>query len=842
MKKQWFLLLLPLLFAACSNDSADRVLRKGPAYRSDIQKEDLGRGLVAIHNGDGKVSVSWRYLEDDPIDVTFDLYRKSGNGQETKLNQKPIGESTFFTDNGVDVSVDNVYRVAVSGKTAEERGATYALTSARAAKPYIEIPIHPVPGYPDGAYAPNDVTVGDLDGDGEYEYVVKLETRTYDNSRSGICEDGNLIDAYKQDGTFMWRLDLGINIRQGAHYTQMILHDFDGDGKAELALKTSEGTKFGDGTVIGDTDGDGRTDYRDLDPQSRTYGMVLEGPEFLSVIDGETGKELARTDYISRGDKYEFGDADGNRVDRFISGAGYFDGKLPSILICRGYYARIVMEAWDWRNGKLTRRWRFDTMANDDEYLQYEKQGNHNLRIGDVDGDGFDEVVYGSCMIDHDGTGGYTTGLEHGDAMHMSDLLPWRPGLEVWQSHETNPLRAGSEMRDAATGELLWGIPSTTDVGRAMSADIDPHYPGWEAWTSATDGTYTADGRLVTEFKPSVNFAIWWDGDLNRELLDGGSAALTPEQEELAAQGLPVQRGRCMKISKWTGDGVEYFTLPGEGETAVNNGTKSNPAISADLFGDWREELMVRTSDNKSLRIYMTDIPTEYRFHTLMSDVVYRLSVLCENIAYNQPPEPGYYLGSDLGKFWTVRYVRNPNAAPAQAQQQGGPQRGQGQGQQGQGGPQGGQRGQFQPGQSQQRGQFQGGPQTGQQQAQRGGQQQQQQQQQSRGLAGRMQNTVEQLSNNIIVYSNISDKYTLDARLDYDSYEWTINGKVLGKDRKLVLRQADYGYDKPIQVKIKTTYKGEVFEGEGQVTFSSEEGRRGYWSDRDAYRNERRDF
>ncbi len=808
MKKLFLFLPLLLIAAACGRQA---VTAPGPAYGTRIQKEKLNRGLVAIHNGGGRVSVAWRYQEDDPLDVAFDLYRG-----DVKLNDAPLTRSTFFTDTQVDTTVDNTYTVRIAGKSEVEPGASFTLTATGAKKPYLEIPLKAVEGFPEGYYTPNDATVADLDGDGEYEIVVKLETRTYDNSRAGICNEGLLIDAYKLDGTFMWRVDLGLNIRQGAHYTQMILYDFDGDGKAELAVKTAEGTKFGDGTVIGDTDGDGRTDYRDLDQQSRTYGMVLDGPEFLSVIDGMTGCELARADFISREDQISFGDLEGNRVDRFLGGAGYFDGQRPSILICRGYYARTVLEAWDWRGGKLTKRWRFDTFADNDKWIEYEKQGAHNLRIGDVDGDGKDEVVYGSCCIDDDGTGLYTTRLEHGDAMHMGDMIPERPGLEVWMCHETNPLRAGSEMRDAATGELIWGFPSTTDVGRAMAADIDPRFPGWEVWSSGTNGVYTGDGRLVTSVKPSVNFAIWWDGDLSRELLDGFSARpvqapqmpqagqrppqgqqrpmqqaqgqrppqagqrpMTPPAQMMPPAGRP-QGARYMKISKWNGNGVDYFDLPGQEETGLNNGTKSNPAISADLFGDWREELVVRTEDNKSLRVYMTDIPTEYRFHTLMSDIVYRLSVLCENICYNQPPETGFVLSSDLGRFWPERNVRDLQAP-----------------------------------------------------RDRNG---------ARDLNGRLSGTHPEQISNIVVYKNIADKYVLDARNVYDSYEWTVNGKVAGRDRTLTLKQADYGYDKPVQVHVKAVQRGQVFESDGTVTFSSEDGRRGYWSERDAQRTGRWEF
>lgn len=407
-----------LLLCACTGQPAP-----GPDYRYDkMQREQLGRGLVAIHNGGGRVSVSWRFLYGEPVDAGFDLYRATGDGEEIKLNNEPLVKSSFFVDTDVDTSVDNVYTVRPSGRK-DMPSASYTLTPALAAKPYLSFKLQPVEGFPEGKYTPTDASVADLDGDGEYEIIIKMVTTEFDNGSGGLCTEGSLIDAYKLDGTFMWRVDLGLNIRQGAHYTQMMLYDFDGDGKAELAVKTAEGTKFGDGAVIGDVNGDGRTDYRITDRSQRAYGKILEGPEFLSIIEGSTGRELARTDFIPRGEKGEFGDTYGNRVDRYLGGAGYFDGVRPSILICRGYYAKTVVEAWDWRDGKLSRRWSFDTTADGGKYKDYEGQGNHNLRIGDVDGDGRDGVVYGACVIDDDGTGLYTTGLGHGDAMTLRILI-----------------------------------------------------------------------------------------------------------------------------------------------------------------------------------------------------------------------------------------------------------------------------------------------------------------------------------------------------------------------------------------------------------------------------------
>ena len=725
---------------------------KIPNY-SGVQKEQLGRGLVAVHNGSGAVSVTWRYLESDPLDIAFDLYRQEGDGLPVKLNSTPIARSTFFKEEGVNTDIKQTYTVRVSGSEKALSGGEYALTPQRAGKPWISIPVAEVPGDPDFTFAPGDASVGDLDGDGEYDLVIKREVRGFDNAHAGSAP-GPLLEAYKLDGTFLWRVDLGVNIRPGAHYTQLIVYDFDGDGKAEVVVRTAEGTVFGDGTKIGDVNGDGITDYVDRDPESRTFGKILHGPEFLSVIDGMTGKELARADFIDRGAPFDYGDNTGNRVDRFLGGAGYFDGKRPSILICRGYYAKTVLEAWNYRDGKLSRLWKFDTSADGGRYRNYEAQGNHNLRIGDVDGDGKDEVTYGAVLINHDGTPGYHTGLGHGDAMHLTDINIDRPGLEVWSCHESQPSAAGSEMRDARTGALIWGIPSLIDVGRAMTADIDPRYRGLEAWTTDSKGVYSAKGHLITERVPSVNMAMWWDGDLNRELLDRAN----------------VEGVHHMAITKWNGDGVDTLHIPSQYEIMYNNGTKGNPCLHADVLGDWREELIVRSKDNREIRVYVTDYPTDYRFHTLMNDEVYRWSVLTQNIAYNQPTQIGRYLGSDLGKFWPVRYQYDtPPNSKLVVTSDGRPN----------------------------------------------------------GLNARIKDAERIVVRDIISSDSL---YTLDARYDYDVIEWDIAGKRISGDRFVTLSVADYGYDKTIPVKIKAVIRGCVFEDSGTLTFASERVRSGsYW-------------
>ena len=634
-----FVCSLIVLASSFASNAQNHNIKRGPAYSSKIEKEHLGRGLIAVNSGEGRVCISWRSLEEDPIEIGFDILR---NGE--KINQEPITRSTFYVDQGVDTSHDNQYSLSMSGS--DKPIASFTLSAKAATKPYITIPLKEA----NGMYAPNDATVGDLDGDGEYEIVFKRETQGYDNSHKGLCREPLLIEAYRLNGEFMWRIDMGPNIRQGAHYTQLSLYDFDGDGRSELAIRTAEGTTFGDGVKIGDTDKDGITDYVDRNPQSGTYGKILSGPEFLSIIEGETGKELARTDYIPRGAENEFGDNYGNRADRFLCGAGYFDGKHPSIVICRGYYAKTVIQAWDYRGGKLKLRWQFDTSSKDGLWRDYAGQGNHNLRIGDIDKDGKDEITYGACMIDDDGTGGYNTRLGHGDAMHLTDIDIDREGLEVWQCHESRPSKAGSEMRDAATGELIWGIPSIRDVGRAMAADIDPRHRGVEVWSSDSRGVYSAQGHYISNITPSINMAVWWDGDLNRELLDNRTMRTNRGTE------------RIISLTKWSEKGIKEIPLAEKESAMTNNHTKANPMLQADILGDWREEIVVRSADNKSVRIYTTDIPTEYRFHSLMSDEIYRWSVLTQNVAYNQPTQPGYYLGSDLGRFNKPTHLRGDEA------------------------------------------------------------------------------------------------------------------------------------------------------------------------------------
>ena len=575
---------------------------------SKLKREHLGRGVIAIRENPSTVAVSWRYLSSDSMDESFDVYR---NGE--KVNKHPIRNATFFQD--IYKGTESVlYTVkAIQSKTES----CYQLPSDAPAG-YLNIPLNrpengTTPAGQSYFYAPNDASIGDVDGDGEYEIILKWDpSNAHDNSHDGYTGEV-YFDCYKLNGQHLWRINLGRNIRAGAHYTQFMVFDFDGDGKAEVVMKTADGTVDGKGKVIGDA----QADYRN------EQGRILTGPEYLTVFNGLTGEAMQTIDYIPlRGDLKGWGDERANRSDRFLACVAYLDGVHPSVVMCRGYYTRTVLAAFDWNGKELKNRWVFD--SNNPGCEKYAGQGNHNLRVGDVDQDGCDEIVYGSCTFDHDGKGLYSTGMGHGDAMHLTQFDPASASLQVWACHENR--KDGSSFRDAKTGKVLLQYPDKTDVGRCMAAEIDPTSPGVEMWSLASGGIRNIKGEVVAEKVPglSYNMAVWWDGDLLRELLDKGKVSKYDWKNK-----------RCDTI----------FTLEG---CAFNNGTKSNPSLQGDLIGDWREEVLVRTDDNKSLRLYVTTIPTEYRFHTFLEDPVYRISIATQNVAYNQPTQPGFYIGPEL--------------------------------------------------------------------------------------------------------------------------------------------------------------------------------------------------
>jgi rhamnogalacturonan endolyase len=591
--------------------------------------EKLNRSVVAVRTDANTVFVSWRLLGTDPAGLAFNVYRGA-----TKVNAAPLTGATNLTDATTSTATYTV-RPVLNGVEQAASAAASTWTDK-----FLRIPIQQPAGgtTPDGVaytYSANDASVGDVDGDGEYEIILKWDpSNAKDNSQSGYT--GNVyLDAYELDGTRLWRIDLGRNIRAGAHYTQFMVYDLDSDGKAEVACRTADATIDGVGTVIGSAS----ADYRN------SAGYVLSGPEFLTIFNGQTGAAMATTNYLpARGAVSSWGDNYGNRVDRFISTVAYLDGVRPSLVMGRGYYTRLVRVAWDWRNGQLTQRWNFD--SNNAGNGSYAGMGNHQLTVGDVNGDGKDEVINGASAIASDGTGYYSNGLGHGDALHMSDMDPTRPGQEVWQCHE-EPARYGQyglEMRDARTGQPIWGVPGGgADVGRALAADIDPAYPGYECWGSV-GGLYTSTGVQIGTTKPTTNFAVWWDGDLSRELLDAGYNATTNVATVRLEKWVPPAGGAA-------NGSLQRLLTPStvaDGDAQTNNTTKANPCVTADILGDWREEILLRARDNQSLLLYSTTALTAVRQYTLMHDTQYRVAVAHENSAYNQPPHPSFFLGNGM--------------------------------------------------------------------------------------------------------------------------------------------------------------------------------------------------
>lgn len=594
------LLLTALILFTANNLMAQRLMEK------------LSRGVIAMRKTTDTVFVSWRMLGTEPDAIAFNLYRNTPGQTPVKLNEQPITGGTNFNDAKADLTKTNTYFVkAVLNGKEQDAGKAFTLAANAPVQQYLNVKLRTPQGY-----QPNDVSVGDLDGDGDYELIVHMAGRGRDTPSNGVT-DPPIFQAYTLDGTFLWEINLGKNIREGAHYTQFMVADLDGDGIAEFACKTADGTVDGKGKVIGDASKNWVNDR----------GKIGDGPEYFSVFSGKTGEVLATTDYIPS--RYPTGGWGGwggnagnddnlNRVDRFLACVAYLDGKLPSVVMCRGYYGRTVLAAWDFRGGKLTSRWVFDSK---DGKNIFSGQGYHTLSVADVDDDGKDEIIYGSMVVDDNGKGLYSTMLRHGDALHVGDLDPDIPGLEVFGIHEneTNKTGAGAALYSAKTGKILWEGSMGEDIGRGVAENIDSSSRGAEVWWSGSGGLRNIKGDIIGPMPSSTNFLIWWEGDLTRDLLDGNH----------------IDRYKKGRV----------FTAEG---CTSNNGSKSTPALSADLFGDWREELILRTTDNQNLRIYTTTIPTQHRFYTLMHDPQYRNSIAWQNVAYNQPPHVGFYIGEDM--------------------------------------------------------------------------------------------------------------------------------------------------------------------------------------------------
>ena len=637
------------------------------------QMEKLKRSVVSVPAASGTTGrfISWSLLGTDTDNTTFDVLR---DGEVVKSG---LTDRTNFVDaNGTAASKYQIV-TKVNGEAVETSEEARVFDNI-----YTQMQLdRPAGGKtPSGesyTYSPNDCSVGDVDGDGEYELFVKWDpSNSHDNSESGYT--GNvIIDCYKLDGTKLWRIDLGKNIRAGAHYTQFMVYDFDGDGRAEMVCKTAQGSIDAEGNYVSSVaDEDEIKTVDNTKDWRNSSGKVTGGQEYLTVFDGQTGKAVHTVFY--RPNRAPNSDATpnwggapswtfnwstsntdkeyGNRGERYLGAVAYLDGpdKNPSVIMSRGYYTYAYIWAVDFDGQKLKTRWLhastsgtrtilYDADGNEISRKTHitntrggtgsktmYSNGNHNLSVGDVDGDGCDEIIWGSAALNNNGELLYATGYSHGDAIHLSDLLPDRPGMEVFQVHEESPY--GWDLHDAATGEIIYSAISAGDNGRGLAADIDADHKGFEFWSSTKDGVHSAvDGASIGSSQPSINFRIYWDGDLQDELFDGGYNSATLKSSPA--------------ISKWNGSKAATLQSMTMGNSWTCNTTKSTPCLQADILGDWREEvIMWDNSDPSKINIFTTNIESAFRVPTLMHDHVYRMGIAWQNTAYNQPPHLGYYL------------------------------------------------------------------------------------------------------------------------------------------------------------------------------------------------------
>jgi hypothetical protein len=557
--------------------------------------ETLNRGLIAVVNSDGKPYIGWRLLQTDAANTAFNVYRQIDGDRPVRVNRQPITASTNLVD--IDAPVDRAntwfVRSVVSGR---EQAASETVTLPAKAPPDQVFTIRL-----QGDYAPNKVAIADLDGDGVFDYVIKQPGGGLDPGTARQSPDTYKLEAYDgKTGRFLWRYDLGWNMNMGVWWTPYIVADFDGDGKAEVALKMAPHAAT--------------REQASISPN----GFVLDGPEYVTILNGITGKEITRADWVERGDPTRWGDDRGNRVNRNQIGLAKLDGKRTSLLVARGTYTLMYLDAWNLIDGKLVKVWRW---FGDDTEPKVRGQGSHGMHVYDFDGDGKEEVALGSVIVDDNGKTLWSNGLGHPDLFYTADIIPERPGLEIAYGYEIAQKINGIQVADAKTGKMIWGHPDPTthihDWG--LFADIDPDNPGYEFYGAEQN-------RQLGQFLYSAR-----DGKLlSKE--DLGSITLRPFYWLDGPQKVYhvfSYRSNTFTFRRYKSEGV-IGEFPGR------------LVAIADILGDWREELIL--AGNGVLRIATTTIPSKTRRVNLMQDPLYRNDVALVSMGYFYPPNTSYNL------------------------------------------------------------------------------------------------------------------------------------------------------------------------------------------------------
>ena len=593
--------------------------------------EELDRGFVAVQSEEGTL-LSWRFLATDDVDLAFNVYKDG-----TLLNGEPIGDVTSYMVTGAKEAAKYTLIPVQNGEEVTKEAQEAIFFGGE----YLSIPVKQ---YEVGDYDINDASVGDLDGDGQYEIVVRREPADM-NYITRVAYP--LIEAYELDGTHMWTINIGPNEINPIDIN-FVVYDMNGDGKAEVLMRSFEETMDGAGNRVGDINGDGKTRYdskvdRVVVMKDRSYLSIP--PEFLSMYDGVTGAELARTELMPARDPLESwyaGSDYGKQVKRashFLFCVAYLNGETPSLVHFRGAWATCKVAAYDIVDNQFELRFLVDC-ENKEELDNLYNTGYHSIAVADVDYDGKDEILTGAAAIDDDGSLMYTVQgtkengkvikLGHGDAFDVAMMSPDTPQYYVWACRETAKLPVNIGLHNALTGEVLFGETKPKDTGRSRAADIDPTSEGWELWGSTGTPLTAFSGEILSETCPSsMNMKMYWDGDLLAELVDHDG-------------------NKEMNVLKWDWEKKQLDTILVAKGSASNGGSKGQTCLVADMLGDWREELIVRTADNTEMRIYSTTIATEYRIPTLMHDVTYREAVAWQNNHYNQPANTSFYFGAEM--------------------------------------------------------------------------------------------------------------------------------------------------------------------------------------------------